>query len=84
MVILPRRKLLTGMLGLIAAPAIVRASSLMRVAEWRGPEPTGYARFHDLWRNSVMRDQLDIVTWPDCCHLIEFDSYRGLPIVVSP
>jgi len=30
-IILPRRKLLTGLLGLVAAPAVVKATSLMPV-----------------------------------------------------
>jgi hypothetical protein len=32
---LPRRKFLTGLVGLIAAPAIVRATSLMPVKAYR-------------------------------------------------
>ena len=44
--IMPRRKLLTGLLGLVAAPAVVKATSLMPVKvitpEWKYTE-VGYS-----------------------------------------
>ena len=39
-VILPRRTFLKGLVGLVAAPAVVKADSLMRIAVWR---PTFWA-----------------------------------------
>jgi hypothetical protein len=34
-VILPRRSFLTGLVGLIAAPAVVKAEALMPIAVWK-------------------------------------------------
>ena len=46
--ILPRRKFLTGLMGLVAAPAVVRASSLMPVKLFVAvdlpPPPPGFRR----------------------------------------
>jgi len=46
--ILPRRKFLTGLMGLVAAPAMVRASSLMPVKSFVAvdlpPPPPGFRR----------------------------------------
>ena len=46
--ILPRRKFLTGLMGLFAAPAVVRASSLMPVKSFVAvdlpPSPPGFRR----------------------------------------
>jgi hypothetical protein len=35
--ILPRRRFLTGLVSLLAAPAVVRADSLMPIKVWRPP-----------------------------------------------
>ena len=47
-IILPRRKFLTGLMGLVAAPAVVRASSLMPVKSFVAvdlpPPPPGFRR----------------------------------------
>jgi hypothetical protein len=40
-VVLPRRSFLTGLTGLIAAPAVIRASALMPIKVWTPPR--------DLW-----------------------------------
>jgi hypothetical protein len=37
-IIMPRRKFLTGLLGLVAAPAVVKASSLMSVKSFVEPQ----------------------------------------------
>lgn len=37
--LLPRRKFLTGLVGLIAVPAVVKAASLMPVRGWIDPYP---------------------------------------------
>jgi len=46
--ILPRRKFLTGLMGLVAAPAVLRASSLMPVKSFVAvdlpPPPPGFRR----------------------------------------
>jgi hypothetical protein len=46
--ILPRRKFLIGLMGLVAAPAVVKASSLMPVKTFvemeLPPPPTGFRR----------------------------------------
>ena len=46
--ILPRRQFLTGLMGLIAAPAVVRATSLVPVKSFVGvnlpPPPAGFRR----------------------------------------
>ena len=41
-VVLPRRRILMGLIGLIAAPAVVRAGSLMPIKVWTPPR--------ELWR----------------------------------
>ena len=47
-IIMPRRKFLTGLMGLVAAPAVVRASSLMPVKSFVAvdlpPPPPGFRR----------------------------------------
>jgi len=47
-IILPRRKFLTGLMGLVAAPAVVKATSLMPVKSFveveLPPPPAGFRR----------------------------------------
>ena len=53
--LLPRRSFLTGLIGLIAAPALVRAESLMPIR---------------VWRPSFHRARIDALTPPYRCLLV--------------
>ena len=68
--ILSRRGLITGLASLVAAPAIVRASSLMPVKVWGDELPSFVGRFHgvDLWPgalNFVPDDEVRLVVTAD-------------------
>jgi hypothetical protein len=57
--ILSRRGFVTGLVGLVAAPAIVRASSLMRVKQWKELETTKLAI------QPSLSGDFDVFVWND-------------------
>jgi hypothetical protein len=60
--VMPRRAFLKGLVGLIAAPAIVRASSLMPVKAWvEALAPESILPFAEL--TELQRRQQKWVTW---------------------
>lgn len=60
--ILPRRRFLAGLVGLVAAPAVVKASSLMKIV---APRPDfAIVDFSDAYGRSPMMDALpDMIRW---------------------
>jgi hypothetical protein len=83
-VVLPRRSFLTGLTGLIAAPAVVRASALMPIKVWTPPR--------ELWRipSSQWTDaEWDAATralrgrWPSQWTEIEWRLAEGLGVCID-
>jgi hypothetical protein len=82
MIELPRRKFLTGLSALIAAPAIVRAASIMPVrsfVEDSGFELSGFSSFLPL-------DQIPwaIQIWQDRIFWLSENGIRMLPMSEIP
>ena len=75
-----RRSFITGLIAFAAAPAIVRASSLM---------PVKVMRPSLIYANRVIRSYMDFRVVIDRNHLLRFgdwdgsSTYRGIPIIVS-
>lgn len=72
--ILPRRRFLAGLVGLVAAPAVVKASSLMKIVV---PRPSfAVVDFSDVYGRSPMMDALpDMVRW-------QYEGRMSLPLTV--
>jgi len=70
-----RRGFITGLISLVAAPAIVRAGSLMPVKMM----PPERAIITEFYRNRVIRYYLDIQSIRDCNVLLCLDDAAGLP-----
>ena len=63
-VVLPRRRFIQGLIGLVAAPAIVKITSIMPVKSWVELPPIDYGIWQPVWNSSegrfVMAKVLDI------------------------
>lgn len=53
--ILPRRRFLQGLVGLVAAPAIVRIAAMMPVKTWVEPPPMDYGVWMPQWSADEQR-----------------------------
>lgn len=59
--ILPRRKLLLGLGAMFAAPAIVRAASLMPVKVWREDYWIGTIGTFAIWNRELTVDEMQAI-----------------------
>lgn len=79
--ILPRRRFLAGLVGLIAAPAVVKTSSLMKIV---APRPSfAIVDFSDAYGRSPMMDALpDMLrlSWEPIDGAIGYNVYSSIPV----
>lgn len=71
-----RRGFLVGALSLIAAPALVRASSIMPVKAWVEPAVIGVATWDPGHQHSF---SVSVVAWVDEAGILNFSCERGAP-----
>lgn len=71
--ILPRRRFLAGLVGLVAAPAVVKASSLMKIVS---PRPLPFEML-----SAAREEWIERMVWPP---LIASDVLADIPMSILP